>query len=234
MVMKKTKLSIIIPVYNEKDTLLKILKKVELVDIGDIEKEIIIIDDYSNDGTTQLLKTIKKHKVYFHSENKGKGAAIKLGLKKATGDLVIIQDADLEYDPNDYKKLIQPIIQKKFKVVYGSRFLKNSKNSSKGNIKYYFGNKMLSFFTSILYFNKITDMETCYKVFDAKLVKSIKLNANKFDFEPEITSKILKRRIKILEIPISYNPRKVDEGKKIKIKDGFAALFTLIKYRFMD
>ena len=118
MLIKKTKLSIIMPVYNEKDTLLKILKKVELVDIGDIEKEIIIIDDYSNDGTTQLLKTIKKHKVYFHSENKGKGAAIKLGLKKATGDLIIIQDADLEYDPNDYKKLIQPIIQKKFKVVY--------------------------------------------------------------------------------------------------------------------
>jgi len=226
------KLSIIIPVYNESKTILKILDKIKKVKIP-IKKEIIIVDDFSKDGTRKILKKIKDKniKIYFHNKNLGKGSTIKTGINNSGGDLIIIQDADLEYDPSDYKKLIKPILDGKTKVVYGSRFLKNNKKIY--NI-YYFGNKILSFLTSIIYLTKITDMETCYKVFDSKLIKKMNIKSKRFDFEPEITSKLLKNNIKILEVPISYFPRRKSEGKKIRIKDGVIALLTLIKYRFAD
>jgi len=226
------KLSIIIPVYNESKTILKILDKIKKVKIP-VKKEIIIVDDSSKDGTRKILKKIKSKniKIYFHNKNLGKGSAIKTGIKNSTGDLIIIQDADLEYNPFEYGKLIKPILEKKTRVVYGSRFLNNNK---KIYHRYYFGNKSLSFLTSIIYFTKITDMETCYKVFDANLIKNINFKSKRFDFEPEITSKLLKKNIKIMEVPISYFPRRKSEGKKIRFKDGIIALFTLIKYRFVD
>ena len=221
------------PVFNEKGTFLEILDKVLKADIGEVEKEIIVVDDFSSDGTREILIKLKKKKVrvFFHSSNKGKGSALRTALKHSSGDLIVIQDADLEYDPRDFKKLIQPIINGKSKVVYGSRFLEEN---NKIYNRYYFGNKILSFITSILYVKKITDMETCYKVFDSRFIKKIKFNAKGFEFEPEITSKILRRREKIIEIPISYFPRRKDQGKKIKPRDGLIAFFTLLRYRFFN
>lgn len=226
------KISIIIPVYNEKKTLKKLLKAVEKADTLGLKKEIIIVDDFSTDGTRKILEGIKdkKIKIIYQDKNYGKGFAIKTGFKRSTGDVILIQDADLEYDPNDYKKLIGPILFNNEKVVYGSRFL--VKNPKIEFNSFYFGNKILSFITSLLYFKKITDMETCYKVFRREVVEGIKLNSKKFDFEPEITSKILKKKIHILEVPISYYPRSKKEGKKIKWRDGVDAIITLIKYRF--
>lgn len=226
-----TKLSIIIPTYNERNTILEIINKVEKVDIGKIKKEIIIIDDCSKDGTRELLKRIKNHKIFYHEKNKGKGSAIKTGLKHSTGDLILIQDADLEYDPNDYPNLIRPIIEGKTKVVYGSRFLK--KHKARYRI-YYIGNIILSLITRTFYLRKITDMETCYKVFKKEVIKNIKLKAERFDFEPEITVKIIKKGYKIIEVPIWYKCRAFKEGKKITWKDGLKAAWCLIKYRFID
>ncbi len=225
------KLSIIIPVYNERNNLLKILKRVRESNIGNLKKEIIIVDDFSNDGTRDILNKIKfsNVKVILNKQNKGKGFAIKTALKYITGDVIIIQDADLEYDPNDYFKLLKPILNKEFKVVYGSRFLR--KNKTKKNM-FYFGNKLLSGFTSLLYLRKITDMETCYKVFTKDVIKDMKINSNRFDFEPEFTSKVLNQGYKIKEIPINYHPRTKNQGKKIKFFDGFIALWTLFRYRF--
>lgn len=224
------KLSIIIPVYNEERFLEELLKKVENIKI---EKEIIIVDDGSTDGTKNLLKKIKdKYKVIFHEKNRGKGAAVKTGIKESTGDIIIIQDADLEYDPNDYYELTKPILQKKAKVVYGSRFL-----SKKQIIKYklnWLATKFLNLLVFILYFNKITDEPTGYKTFDASLIKSINIKADRFDWEPEVTAKILKKGIKIHEVPISYYPRSFEDGKKIGWKDGFQAIWALFKYRFFD
>lgn len=229
------KLSIIIPAYNEKETILKLLKIVEGVNIGKIKKEIIIIDDFSTDGTRNSLKKIKNHKVFFHDINKGKGSAIRTGLKYATGDMIIIQDADLEYDPNEYLKLLKPILEGKTKVVYGSRFLgKKFKVLGKNSTilpLHFIGNKLLSITTSILYLVKLTDMETCYKVFKREVVEHMKLKAKRFDFEPEITTKIIRRGYKILEVPIKYNPRNFKEGKKITWKDGVRAIYYLLKHR---
>ncbi|MBN2545294.1 MAG: glycosyltransferase family 2 protein [Spirochaetes bacterium] len=224
-------LSVIIPVYNEIKFLEELLEKVE--NVKDIEKEIIIVDDGSIDGTEEILKKLKnKYKVIFHEKNMGKGAAIKTGISQAHGDIIIVQDADLEYEPNDYHRLIKPIVDGKAKVVYGSRFL--SKNQV---IKYklnWLATKLLNYMVLFLYFHKITDEPTCYKTFDAKLIKSIKLKGDRFDWEPEVTAKILKKGIKIHEVPISYYPRSFKEGKKIGWKDGFQAIWTLIKYRFID
>lgn len=225
------KLSIIIPVFDEKETVLKLIKKVEDVDLG-IEKEIIIVDDCSKDGTTDILCKIKSHKVLFHTVNQGKGAAVITGLKKATGDLLTVQDADMEYDPNDYKKLLIEV-NKGCNVVYGSRFM-NENNSLFKNPTHYIGNKGLSLITSLLYFQRITDMETCYKMFTKEVYNKLNLKAKRFDFEPEITAKIIKAGYKIKEVPINYYPRGFDEGKKISWKDGCLALLFLIKYRFVD
>ncbi len=230
-------LSIIIPVYNEKDTILEILKRVEAVNLETIKKEIIIIDDFSTDGTRGILKKLentKSYKITYHEENMGKGAAIRSGLKYALGDIVLIQDADLEYNPENYKELIKPIVDGKFNVVYGSRFL-NQPFSSKQKWflpTHYLGNKILSLMTSILYFKNITDMETCYKVFKKEVLDGITIESNGFNIEPEITAKLLKKGYKILEIPISYTSRGFEEGKKIRMKDGFVALYTLLKYKF--
>ncbi len=232
------KLTIIVPVYNEEKTVIKILDKLSNVNLG-IKKEIVIINDGSKDNSKKeilkYLKMKKKRRVieykFLSKENGGKGSAIKLGIKSATGDIITIQDADLEYNPIDFKKLIRPIIRERYKVVYGSRFLKKHKPRYK---IYFLGNKFLSFLTKIIYGTKITDMETCYKVFKSDVIKNIEIKADKFDIEPEVTAKVLKEGIKILELPISYSPRSIKDGKKINWKDGLHAIWTLIYWRFKN
>ena len=223
------KISILIPVYNEKNTLLEILKQVEAVDFG-LEKEIILIDDYSTDGTKDLYKDLP-YKILYHQRNMGKGASLRTGFNVATGDIIIIQDADLEYNPRDYKPLVELIKSGGADVVYGSR-LADTRNSDKFLFLSYLANVTLSFITRILYDTYITDMETCYKAFRADFIKGIRIESNRFDFEPEITAKILKMNARFVEIPISYNARQENEGKKITWKDGVQAIFTLLKYRF--
>lgn len=228
------KLSIIIPVYNEEKTIKRIIDKINKVKVG-LKKEIIIVDDGSTDKTRDILNKInqKGTKIFYHEKNKGKGGAIRKALKHVTGDIIIIQDADLEYDPMDYPKLISPILKNKAKVVYGSRFLKSGlMNKQKWAIPSHFiGNKILSLVTTMFYQRYITDMETCYKVFRKEVLKNIKIESNRFDFEPEITAKLLKNKIDIVEIPISYKARHHKEGKKISWIDGIKAIITLIKYR---
>lgn len=223
------KISVIIPVYNEKNSLLELLKLVENVDFG-LEKEIILVDDCSTDGTKDLYPGIS-HKVLYHEKNMGKGAALRDGIKEAKGDVIIIQDADLEYNPADYVPLVNLIKEDKADVVYGSRFLGEQ---NRGNFLFlsFVANKTLTFLTQILYGTKLTDMETCYKAFRSEIIKNIEIESNRFDFEPEITAKILKQNIRFSELPITYNARGVNEGKKINWKDGIQAIFTLIKYRF--
>jgi len=223
------KLSIIIPVYNEVKTLEEVINKVKKLEI---DKEIIVVDDGSEDGSRELLKEVKDIKLILHEKNQGKGKAVRTGLDNVDGDVVVIQDADLEYDPNDFIKMFEEI-KKGEKVVYGSRFL--GRKYDKILIKsHYFGNKFLSLFTSLLFFSKITDMETCYKMFRKEVMEGVRLRARGFDLEPEITSKILKRKYKIKEVPISYNARDFEEGKKITWKDGVKAGLYLIRYRFVD
>ncbi len=224
------KLSVVIPVYNEAKTIRQILDKVDAVDVG-IEKEIVLVDDCSSDGTREILKELKQYKVIFHEVNKGKGASVRTGIENSKGDIIIIQDADLEYDPNDYVKLLKPILNGDTKVVYGSRFLGREPTEI---LSHYIGNKLLTFITNLLYNSKITDMETCYKVFRREILNGITLKSNRFEFEPEITSKILKKGYKIMEIPINYKVRGYDEGKKITILDGVSALYYIIKYRFKN
>ena len=225
------KISILIPVYNEKDLLLEILKQVEAVDFG-LEKEIILIDDCSTDGTKDLYEKIP-YKVLYHQRNMGKGAALRTGLSAATGDIIIIQDVDLEYNPKDYKPLVHLITTNAADVVYGSR-LADTRNSGNFLMLSYLANVFLTLLTRILYGVYMTDMETCYKAFRADVIKGISIKSNRFDFEPEITAKVLKKNVRFQEVPISYNARKTEEGKKIGWKDGVQAIFTLLKYRFFD
>ena len=228
------KVSIIIPVFNENKTLLELLKKVEQANFSGLEKEILLVDDASNDGTTDILKEINdKYKVLFHEKNQGKGAAIRTAVKEATGDFVVIQDADLEYLPDDYDKLLPLLINNEADVVYGSRF-KNTDNSKNFILKNKIANLFLTMLTNILYGTKITDMETCYKAFKREIIQSIDIKSNRFDFEPEITAKLMKKKIRLKEVPISYFGRAHNEGKKINWKDGIHAILTLIKYRFVD
>jgi len=228
-------LSIIIPVYNEKNTISEILKKIEQVNLNDFsfEKEIIIVDDGSADGTTDILKEIeKKYKVIYQYKNLGKGSAIRAALKEVSGDYVIIQDADLEYDPKDYKQIIECALKNNAQVVYGSRRL-NPKNKPR-YMSYYLGGIFLNWATKIISGTKISDESTCYKLFETELIKSIPLKCDGFEFCPEITAKIVKRKIKIFEVPINYYPRSKEEGKKIKWRDGLKALWILIKCKFFD
>ena len=223
------KISVLIPVYNEKDSLLKLLSLVENVDFG-MEKEIIIIDDFSTDGTKELYTNIP-YKIIYHEKNMGKGAALRDGIKEATGDIIIIQDADLEYNPQDYVPLVDLVKRNKADVVYGSRFL-GKQNKGKFLFLSFIANKALTFITQLLYRTSLTDMETCYKAFRADMLKHIEIKSNRFDFEPEITAKVLKQNVRFAELPISYNARSNDEGKKINWKDGVQAIFALVKYRF--
>jgi len=230
-------LSIIIPVYNEVNTLEKILDKVEKAELP-VKKEIILVDDGSTDGSRELLKKLAKrkgYKVILRDKNGGKGLALRTGFKHASGDLITIQDADLEYEPEDIALLLHPILRGWTNVVYGSRFLGQKLLSQQrwAMPTHYLGNKLLSILTSLLYFRWITDMETCYKVFTREALDSIKLNSKHFDFEPEITAKFIKKGYRIMELPIRYTSRSVKEGKKISWKDGIPAVLTLIKYRFI-
>ncbi len=241
------KLSIIIPVFNEENTISEVIRKISLLKITDIEKEIIVVDDGSTDATASEIQNssrsqrdkIQNLKVIHHKENLGKGAAVRTGIENSTGDYIVIQDADLEYNPNDIIRLLKPIQGKNDQVVYGTR-LKRLPNFLKDERSFrffihYLGNKFLSLLTSILYGQWITDMETCYKLFPKKAVEGISLESKGFEFEPEITAKLLKKGYKILEIPISTNPRGYNEGKKLNtFKDGTIAFFTLLKFRFID
>ena len=235
------KLTIIIPAYNEEKTISEIIKRVKKAGIGSIKKEIIIVDDFSKDKTREILLKLRDSsvKIFFHEKNKGKGAAIRTGLQHATGDIILIQDADMEYNPEEYPKLLKPILEENAKVVYGSRLtaiksLYNNRDKREMYTLHYIGNVFLTLMTNILYGSKITDMETGYKVFKREVIKNIKLRARRFDFEPEITAKILKRGYKIKEVPISFNARSFHEGKKITWIDGIKALLYLIKYRLVD
>ena len=225
------KLSVVIPVYDEVNTIDEILAQVRAVNLAD---EIIIIDDGSTDGTRDKLKAQESQSgtvVIYQERNQGKGAAVRAGIDRATGDIILIQDADLEYDPRDYALLIRPIQEGRVKVVYGSRFLGPRKAMNFWNM---LANKLLTLMTNILYNAILSDMETGYKAFDAKVIKGIPLRSKRFEVEPEITAKVLKRRHRIFEIPISYYGREVSEGKKIRWYEAPKAAWALLKYRFVD
>jgi len=226
------KISIIIPIYNEKDTLLQILERVEKAPVWGLEKEILLIDDGSTDGTKKILKELEsKYKIVYHKRNLGKGAAIRNGFKEASGDIIIIQDADLEYNPQDYPQLIRPILHGKADVVYGSRYSKKDTSFYKSH---YWGVKLISWLTSLLYGSNLTDVYTCYKVFKSPVIKSINLRSNGFEIEQEMTSKLLNRKCKIVEVPITYCPRTFEEGKKInKWSNGLKAIWLIIKHRII-
>lgn len=229
------RLSIIMPIYNEKDTIHEILERVRAVKLGGIEKEIVLVDDCSTDGTSEVLSkevAIGDVRLFSHPQNRGKGAAIQSGLQQATGDLIIVQDADLEYDPQDYSKLIQPILCGQTKVVYGSRFALG--HHKKMFFSQRVANTVLTILTNLLYGTSLSDMETCYKVFPTEIIKPIRLRAQRFDFEPEITAKLLKRGYRIMEVPISYMGREYHQGKKINWCDGVMAIYSLVYYRFCD
>ncbi len=227
-------LSIVIPVYNEQSTIKEVIERVLAVDLAAIQKEIIISDDGSTDGSVEIIERERlAHsdlvKVHASVINLGKGAAIRFGFKYASGDVIIIQDADLELDPNEYVKLLQPILQGQADVVYGSRFKARNRNIA---LKTRLANRFLTGLTNLLYGSRLTDMETAYKVFRADVIKSLRLRCVGFDIEPEITAKLLKAGYTIYEVPISYNPRTTQEGKKISWRDGIEAIYTLLKYKF--
>jgi len=226
------KLSIVIPVYNESGTILEIVDKIHRVHLDGIDKELIIIDDFSTDGTREKLEKFKpmKHiKVLYHEKNSGKGAALKSGFCQVTGDFVIIQDADLEYDPQDYPRLLQPLLEDKADVVYGSRFV----GAEPHRVLFFWhsmGNKFLTLLSNMLTNLSLTDMETCYKAFNANILKLMTFKQKRFGFEPEFTAKIAKNKLRIYEVGISYYGRTYAEGKKINWKDGVAAIWYIFKY----
>ncbi len=230
------KLTIIIPVYNEDKSVKEVIKKVRKQKLTDFEKEIIVVNDCSTDDTKKILDNLSDKSIIVinHKRNLGKGAALRTGFRKATGDIILIQDADMEYDPKEYPKLLKPILNGETKVVYGSRIKAIRKNFDKMIKLHYFGNVFLTLTTNVLYGTKITDMETGYKVFRREVIENIKLRSQRFDFEPEITAKILKKGYKIYEVPIDFFGRKFEEGKKITWRDGIKAAYCLFKYRLVD
>jgi glycosyltransferase involved in cell wall biosynthesis len=226
------KLSVIIPVYNEVESIREIVRRVQKVRLAN---EIVIVDDGSTDGTRDLLAELdgrRSVRVIFHEKNQGKGSAVRTGISNARGDVLLIQDADLEYDPQDYPSLLKPITEGVADVVYGSRFLGGPRRVTM--FWHMIANQLLTLTTNILYDTILSDMETGYKVFRREVLNGITLRAKRFDFEPEFTAKMLKRHLRIFEVPITFNPRDYSEGKKIKLKDAFEAVWTLIKYRFVD
>jgi len=231
---KLRKLSVVVPVFNERNTLVEVLRRMRAVELPDeIEREIIVVDDGSNDGTRDVLRQLGDStvRIVLHDKNQGKGAALRTGFAHATGDFVLVQDADLEYDPEDWPKLLNPVIRGRARVVYGSRFTGERRNML---LLHWIGNRFLSMTTNVLYNTTLSDMETCYKLIERGLIEDMHLQSNRFDIEAEISAKILKRGVRIYEVPISYSGREFDEGKKITWRDGFSALYTLIKFRFRD
>ena len=225
--------SVIIPCFNEKNTITKIIEKVENAAV--LLKEIIIVDDHSTDGTREILERVNNPiiKIYFHSKNKGKGAALKTGFSKVNGDICIIQDADLEYDPSEYPKLIKPIIDNRADVVFGSRF----QGGGAHRVVYFWhrlGNGFLTFLSNLFSNINLSDMETCYKVFRKEVIQSIRIKENRFGIEPEITAKVAKKNFRIYEVGISYYGRTYSEGKKITWKDGITAIYCIIKYNLFN
>lgn len=226
------KVSVVIPAYNEIHTIREIVHRVQATGIPE---EIVIVDDGSTDGTRDVLKELDGEggvRVLLRERNQGKGAAVMDGIRAASGEVILIQDADLEYDPRDYPALLQPLEENNADVVYGSRFLGAARRPTM--FWHMVANKLLTLMTNILYNNILTDMETGYKVFRREVVADMTIHARRFDFEPEFTAKILKRKVRIFEVPITFNPRDYNEGKKIKLKDAFEAVWTLVKYRFVD
>lgn len=224
------KLSVIIPVYNEKGTVEEVLRRVKAVDL---DKEIIVVDDGSHDGTREILKKLSdpEIKIIFQPRNFGKGAAIRRGLEEVTGDYVIIQDADLEYDPQDFKKMLEPVLAERALVVYGNRFWQKVPGQT---WKTKLARIILTGLVNILYGAGIHDEATCYKLFKTEVIRGLDLQAERFEFCPEVTAKIRRQGLKIFEVPISYHPRGDEAGKKIRLRDGLTAIWTLIKYRIQS
>ena len=225
------KLSIVIPVYNEKDLILGIMQKVKEVNLENTDIELIVVDDYSTDGTREILKEHGLEyadKILYHDTNQGKGAALKTGFKEITGDVAIVQDADYEYNPMEIPCVVKPIFDGDVDVCYGSRYLNSTYT---GYLANRFANKTLTYFSNIITGLNVTDMETCYKAFRADFIKNIDIKEKRFGFEPEITAKVAHANLKLKEVPISYSPRSIQEGKKIRFKDGLRALYCIAKYR---
>ena len=230
-----SKLSIVIPIYNEAEHLEEILRQIEAVEIG-MEKELILVDDCSTDGTRDILKKLEEStentaKIFYHEINRGKGATVRTGFEHISGDITLVQDADLEYDPNDYPKLLEPILEDKADVVYGSRFMEGRQE---GLLRSYLANRFLTFLANVVNGTNLTDMETCYKVIKTDILKDISLSSDRFGFEPEITAKLAKRKCKIIDVPISYRGRDYDEGKTVSWKDGIAAVIHIFRFRFFS